>query len=472
MIKKINKVVLASLVACSFFMTRVGYASEAPAFVQFVRPLGMGGAFTAVADDQNIFSFNPAGMVQRTGGQLTILEIALGASKDLKDFSDFVTDNKEDLNNIDTSPRRDELLREIQTNISNLRPRVYVAADVASYVSGPRFLGMPIHVGFGALAVVDAQFHMDIGAANIPNISYAVNSDLVLPLSIAHRWEAPWKIPGKIGVGLTGKIIRRATIHQERLSVIGLEDYDAPPLTTGHGFGSDLGLLYQPTERTNIGLMVQDFLGTKMKFDALVAEKGYPAQAARESVIHPRTNVGVAIVPKKLLWLLPTSDRWTFSADVRDIFIKDEHVLFEDGFKHIIGDNFATHFYAGAEFRYWFLRFRGGAYQGYPTLGLGLDIPVIKVDYAFYSRELGFHAGDQREQNHVISLALRFGSGYTESRERIKKSKQSKRMKADSVPETEPVGAVPEKVEVKEKGNVVSPTKTEEKPVMEEVIPK
>lgn len=455
----INKISLNGAILAVCLLAGIAHASELPAFIQFVRPLGMGGAFTAVADDQNIFSFNPAGMVQRTGGQLTILEIAVGASKDTKDFADFVSDNKEDLKNIDTSPKQAQLLNEIQNNITTLRPHVYVAADVASYVSGPRYLGMPFHVGLGAFGVVDARFHMDVGAANIPNITYAVNSDVVLPLSVAHRWEAPGKIPGKIGVGLTGKIIRRATIHQERLSVIGLEDYDAPPLTTGRGFGSDLGFLYQPTDRTNIGVMIQDFLGTKIKFDALTAEKGYPAQASRESVIHPRTNVGVAIVPQKLLWLLPTSDRWTFSADIRDIFIDEEHVLFENGLKHIIGDNFATHFHAGAEFRYWFLRFRGGAYQGYPTFGLGLDIPVIKLDYAFYSRELGFHAGDQREQNHVISLALRFGSGYTESRERISKIKESKKMKADSAPEAEPTATTQE-------------TPIEEKPVQEEAVPK
>lgn len=436
--RQIKQIALAGSIVAILIPNAV-FADEAPAFIQFVRPLGMGGAFTAVADDQNIFAFNPAGMVQRTGSQVTILELAAGGSKDTKDFLDFVKNNKDDLKNIDTSPRREELLNEIETNIKNLRPHVYAAADLASYISGPKFLGMPIHAGFGALGNVDARFRMDLdeSPAAIPTISYAVNNDIVLPLSIAHRWNAPWKVPGRIGLGVTGKFIRREQIHQDNLSVTELENFNTPPLTTGHGFGSDVGVLYQPTTRTNFGVMVQDFLGTKMKFDARAADNGYPAEPARDSVIRPRTNIGLSIVPDKILWLLPTSDRWTFSADVRDIFAKDEHVMFENGTQRVFGDNFATHFHFGAEFRWWFLRFRGGAYQGYPTLGLGIDIPVLKIDYAYFSRELGFHAGDEREKNHVISLALRFGSGNTESRERINKSKEDSKRKNDAVPEVE-----------------------------------
>jgi hypothetical protein len=314
---------------------------------------------------------------------------------------------------------------------------------------------------------------MSVGPAKIPNISYAANADAIFPLSIAHRWNAPWKIPGRIGVGLTGKFIRRGQIKQDRLSVIGLDNYDAPPMVTGHGIGSDLGFLYQPTDRTNVGLMIRDFLGTKMKFDALAAEKGYPAVAARESVIRPQTDTGVAFVPKSLFWVLPTSDRWTFSADVRDILSKEDHIFFQNGFRRVLGENLYTHLHLGTEFRWWFLRFRGGAYQGYPTLGLGLDIPFLKIDYAFYSKELGVHAGDQREQNHVISLALRFGSGYTESRERIKKAKESNKMKMEAAPETEPEPAAPAKVEQPKAPaeSPKTPAADDKKPAQDETLP-
>lgn len=427
----------SSMAAVCFLSSNI-FAEERPALIQFVRPLGMGGAFTAVADDHNVFSFNPAGMVQRTGAQVTLMEIAVGGSQDLKDAYDFVSDNEDKLTNFEnlTTAEQIDLINKIDDDISKLNPRAYLAADIASFVSGPKFLGMPIHVGFGAFGVVDANFNLETSIL-VPSISYAINNDLVFPLSIAHRWDNPWIIPGKLGLGFTGKAIRRNQIQQERVSVLQLDDLESPPMVTGAGIGSDLGVLYQPTDRVNVGLMVQDFLGTKLKFDSIAAEKGFQAQAERESVIRPRTNIGLALVPKKLLWLLPTNDRWMLAADVRDIFPNDnEHVFFEDGFRKPFGENFPTHMYLGAEFRYWFLRFRGGAYQGYPSFGLGLDIPFLKIDYAFYSRELGARAGDEEEENHVISLALRFGSGATESRERIKKAKDKSNLKEVETPVT------------------------------------
>jgi hypothetical protein len=198
--------------------------------------------------------------------------------------------------------------------------------------------------------------------------------------------------------------------------------------------------------------MVQDFLGTKIKYEKADAENGYPEVAAHSSVIRPRTNIGLALYPKKLLWLIPTSERWTFSADVRDIFAEDQHVFFQDGFKKPLGENFGTHAHLGAEFRYWFFRFRGGSYQGYPSFGLGIDIPVLKLDYAYYGKELGPLAGDRKQVNHVVSLALRFGSGNTEARQRIMSNKQAKSVKPDAVPESttntdpgkSPAGEIPQ----------------------------
>lgn len=433
-------------------------ALEPTSSILFVRPLGMGGAFTAIADDHNTFNFNPAGMVQRTGAQFTLLEIAAGGAQDTKEAYDFISDNEDDLTNFEnlSQARQEQLINEISNDISKLNPRVYAAGDVASFVSGPSFLGMPVHVGFGGFFVVDASFRLDTGVL-VPNISYEVNNDIVVPLSVAHRWDMPL-LPGRIGVGATGKYIRRSKIEQERLSVLQLDDLEAPPFATGNGLGMDLGLLYQPTDRVNVGAMVKDFMGTKLKYDMVAAEDGYPQQPSRSSVIRASTNFGVAVTPKKLLWLVPTSDRWTFSADVWDVFNEDDHVLFENGFRKPFGENLYTHLHAGAEYRWWFLRFRGGVSDGYPTMGLGLDIPLLKLDYAYYSRELGRLAGDLRQENHVISLALRFGSGATESRERIKKVKEAKRLQKEAAPEAT-AGTTPEEPNVEATPSGASSTK-------------
>ncbi len=421
------------------FATGPAFAEENAAFIQFIRPLGMGGAFTAVTDDHNSFFFNPAGMVQRTGGQFTLMEVAGSVNEDALELKDFVDDNKDDLTDFDTisDEKRLALLTKIQNDITQLESRVVVAADIASYVSGPTFLGMPLHVGFGGFAAADAKMRIGLSATQVPTVSYEINGDAILPLSLAKRWDAPW-IPGRIALGATGKFLRRGQVKQENIDVTDIEDFEAPDPSNGTGLGADIGVLYQPTNRFNFGVMVRDVGGTKLEYDAVEAKNGFNAVQEHSSVIRSRTNFGIALVPASLFWLLPTSDRWTFSFDLRDVFQDDQHILFENGFKNVIGENFGTHAHLGAEFRYWFMRFRGGAYQGYPSFGLGLDLPILKLDYAYYSRELGPLSGDKQEKNHALSLALRFGAGSTESRERINKSKEMKKAKGDAVPEAAP----------------------------------
>lgn len=418
-------------------------AEEQPTQIQFVRPLGMGGAFTAVADDHNIFGFNPAGMVQRSGAEITLLEIALGGSEDLKKAADFVSDNEARLDNYDilTPTEQQQFTNEIINEMVGLTPRVYVAADVASFVSGPKFFGLPIHGGFGALGVADGSFEFGVSALT-PNISYEINNDVVIPLALAKRFDAPL-LPGTIGVGVTGKFIHRNQVQHERLNLLQLDDVEAPDPAKGRGIGSDVGLLYQPTKKINVGIMVQDFLGTKMGFDATDGEPGVPATPERDTVIRPRTNVGIALFPEKLLWILPTGNRLTLAADVRDVLNQDQHLFFTRGFHKPLGEDLWPHVHLGAEYRWWFLRLRGGAYQGYPSFGLGLDIPFVKLDYAFYSQELGARAGDLRQGNHVVSFALKFGTGHTEARARIREKKESETV-SEPAPETQVVPAATE----------------------------
>lgn len=70
-----------------FALTLFGISSEAyaggnrrlpPSKLQGVRPMGMGGAFTAVADDQNALYYNPAGLAKRTDWNAELLDPLVG----------------------------------------------------------------------------------------------------------------------------------------------------------------------------------------------------------------------------------------------------------------------------------------------------------------------------------------------------------------------------------------------------------
>jgi hypothetical protein len=412
-------------------------AAERPVSVRGVRPLGMGDAFTAVADDQNVFFYNPAGTVQRSGSMFTLLELPVIIGTDLLDAMDFISDNEDKLTKFNelTPTQQADLINEMDRTITQLHPHVGVGGPNTSFLSGPIGEGR-WHWGFGGFGQVEGSFKVNSGI--VPSLDYDINADALASLNIAKRWDEVWGVPGKLGVGVNLKYLNRNQVKDERVSFLQLEDFESPPLQTGSGYGADLGFLYQPTSRWNLGLASLDFLGTSVDFDAADPEKGFLAKPSRTGTIKSRWNVGFAWTPSRLGvegFSIPTGDRLLLAMDVKDIFNAQSKVLFGDD---LVPDTAWTHVHLGAEYRWWFLRFRGGANQGYPTFGLGLDIPLLKVDYAYFSDELGKTAGTQDQSNHMITLALRFGASKTEARERIKERKRAKKAAKEAAQEAAP----------------------------------
>ncbi|MGC8764892.1 MAG: hypothetical protein ACP5QT_03310 [Brevinematia bacterium] len=54
-----------------------------------------------------------------------------------------------------------------------------------------------------------------------------------------------------------------------------------------------------------------------------------------------------------------------------------------------------------------FLALRLGLNKGYFAWGLGIDIPVLKVDFAYYTEEFGSYPGSNPQEIYVINIGLR-----------------------------------------------------------------
>ncbi|MBI4396345.1 MAG: conjugal transfer protein TraF [Elusimicrobia bacterium] len=392
-------------------------AAERPAVVRGVRPLGMGDAFTAVADDQNVFFYNPAGTTQRTGSLLTLLDLSINIGQDLLDAYDFIDKNESKLKDFNSLSAQDQinLINDMNTTVTKLDPQVRVGVPNSNYLSGP--MGNHYHWGIGTFGQVEGSFK--INADIPPSLNYDINADAILAFNMAKRWDGVRFLPGKIGAGVNLKYISRSQVNDRYVSFLQLEDFDAPPLQAGKGLGADLGFLYQPNDRWNFGLAAMDLLGTSLDFESIDAKKGFAAKPTRTSVIKTRWNLGTAWTPSKIgisKFAVPTGNRLLLAMDVRDVINSKSKVLFGDTF---LPDTAWTHVYLGAEYRWWFLRLRGGANQGYPTYGFGVDIPFLKLDYTFYSDEKGLFAGSLEQANHLVSIAFRFGTGKTAARARI-----------------------------------------------------
>lgn len=392
-------------------------AAEPSSMIRGTRALGMGDALTAIADDQNVFFYNPAGSVQRTGSLFNFVDLSVTASKDAIDFYQFVNDNEAKLKDYDklSQAEQKDLVNKINSEMVGLNPTFGATAPNLSFLTGPLFGGF--HWGAGVFGQVTGKAGFK-PVITVPEMYYDISADVIPAANFSVKIKKLPFVPGSIGVGSNLKYIMRGRVEEKSVSVAALDNYEAPPAQSGRGVAVDIGTLYQPTSRWNVGLAVSDLRGTKIKYDALAAEKGYSAKPAHTEEIKEKWNLGAAWTPGSALGLFSLHDRLVLAADVRD-FANKESKIFADG---KFADTAGTHFHLGAEYRWLFLRLRTGANQGYFTGGVGLDWPLIKLDYAYYADELSPFAGVSRHPAHRISMTLGFGSGNTVARERIKDS--------------------------------------------------
>lgn len=399
-------------------ITVTAKAAEAPLMIRGARALGMGDALTALADDQNVFFYNPAGAIQRTGSLITLMDLQATVSADVLETMDFISANKEDLQTFDTLPptRQAELINKINAELIQLKPSFGVSFPNVSYLSTPSENRW--HWGFGVFSQASGRLGFN-PTVLVPSLYYDINADVAPMVNIAKAWPKAPFLPGKWGVGANVKYLNRGQVQDANVSVLALDNFETPPLQRAKGWGVDLGLLYQPTDRWNLGMTVMDAGSTKLEFDALDAENGFSAKPAHSAIIRQRINLGVAWTPARLgigSIGLPTGSRLTLAADLRDIVNKDSKTFFDGGF---LADTAGKHIHLGAEYRWWFLRLRGGANQGYSTFGAGIDWPALKIDYAYFSDEAGAFAGTSQHSAHTLSVALRFGTGRTQARDRV-----------------------------------------------------
>jgi len=354
---------------------------EAPVFIRWARPLGMGGAFLAVTDDQNSFFYNPAGIMLRKDFLLTLVEMPIQISDDMKKFYDFYDANKTDLENFDTlsEEKQKDLMDKIIKNISKYRVRLTIGLPNVSLI--PK-RGRDSNFGVGLFTVLDLRSKVNSGVL-IPTIDLWGSVDGAAFLAYARRFEV---LDRNIYAGANLKIIARGKFDEKRKSILAFTEFE-PKAQVGKGFGADLGLIAEVSRQWRAGLMIRDLLNTKIKYEEITSSGERKPGTTGE--IPRAINVGATYKPLNLV---------TFAVDINDI---TNGKLFKD--------EFFTKLHLGAEVGWRALKFRAGFNQGYPSIGIGIYTPLLlDIEYAYYSDELGRYAGQVPETNHMFSLALRF----------------------------------------------------------------
>ena len=344
-------------------------AVEYPSFFKGVRPLGMGGAFTAVADDENAMFYNPAGFnkVEGSGGLAILnplIEISENSSKVFKEAKD--TDFE---NTSETADFLRDRIGEHQHGRVALFPNVYFHN---------------FGIGLFGSVTVDAEIR--------DRQSPKVDLDIALDVGLLVSGARGFLEDSRLKVGLTGKLINREALDKT-YSVADITSGFEPDddLESGSGFGVDLGLIYSFKDvfmSPSIGVAIQN-IG-----DIDLIDKAGLTNGA--GTIKQQVNIGVSLESK--FWIFDTILAFDFVDITRDYVDKNE--LDDD-------DDLPKRLHMGAEIKLpAVLTLRAGINQGYGTAGATINFWIIKLDLATYAEEIGAYAGQRPDRRTVAQLSL------------------------------------------------------------------
>ncbi len=199
--------------------------------------------------------------------------------------------------------------------------------------------------------------------------------------------------------GVTVKYINRLKYSNPRMSLLEAYDTEISFINFDKGFlwgqaiGSDAGLLLK-SEDLSLGLVVRDWFGTQFSWREYAANQQeiYNTNDTQPTYWAPELDIGSSYKIKSVLPQYFVSDL-TFYFDLDNIqdFTQD----------------FFLKVRLGAEIGLLtFIKLRAGIYKGYPTAGVGLVFPLLSINCAYYTEELGELPGSIPEQIFILEVDI------------------------------------------------------------------
>jgi hypothetical protein len=180
------------------------------------------------------------------------------------------------------------------------------------------------------------------------------------------------------------------------------DDFLQEAMYTGYGLALDTGAIWKASESWHWGVSLANTLAF------LKPQRAGKFTGEDYRVPSPVLTTGVKYEPAFIRQALSGSFMEAVLTDVRLLvdyaihvrdfwdlwsFYKGWHMGVETGWFRI--NSYRSLLYV-----------RGGVNQGYWTAGAGLDLLYVRLDYAFYQRELGAFPGDVRESSHTLSIKV------------------------------------------------------------------
>jgi len=335
------------------------------AFLDDIRTLGMGGAGIATATGSFSYIYNPALLVKEKFS-LTLPGIQFAFGDNFFEIIDYAVENEENFLMLDeessaTQAEKDSLLNFLRIEAAQL-DNIWYKTSITPY------FGMVVkNIGISMYNVTNLATKVDVGII-VPKLKIYAYDDLVLSLGYGFQYNE------KLALGFGAKFIRRFESPVFKVQIEEAAGFEETfeegfeEMKEGEtGFAADVGALYQFNEKLMFAAVAQDLLG----------------------------KVGANTIPLnfKLGMMYQLNNKLQLAADIEDFFNND-------------GDKFVNKIYFGAEYRLPIISFRFGFGQGYPAVGLGLNLWIMDLAYTLYSTEVTDTPGLQGETYHMIGLRL------------------------------------------------------------------
>ncbi len=175
----------------------------------------------------------------------------------------------------------------------------------------------------------------------------------------------------------------------------------------GVGFAIDAGAILE-MGRLSLGLSVRDLGGTRFAYesgsfgealDDMVGGK-LPPDSGDEEYVPMKVNAGLSLQ-------LFQGRIVSFFNPVLYGEVRDATSFIDSLTEGEVSPLLYTHCGADLEL-FGFLNLRAGLYQGYATAGLGIDLPLLDLQAAYFTRELGTDIGEKPSSGLTLEASLRF----------------------------------------------------------------
>jgi len=336
------------LLATATVLPRVGLTAnhEPRDIVRPARVMAMGGAFVAVADDENAIFFNPAGLGQIKTASLNLLPLTTEVSYDL-------------------------VLPGLQMALGNSAPLTnMLMGSPTNFLVRAQLTPSFVLPGFGIAFILDQKVGLITTNTVFPRTTSVFQTTDGLQAAFGRTIFRAFRGKGELSVGVGGKVLWRRGGYRDlsyleflQAGTNGLTNYVAALDSVyggfGMGYGFDVGVLYTQTFRKRLKLKVglaSTDLGD-IEFSNTQVDK-----------IYGNTSAGVAVS------YATGSMTATFAYDYRNAFDDID---------------WRKRNHLGLDLSFPFIKLYGGINGVFPTYGAAFDIWLIRFTGLAYTEETG-----------------------------------------------------------------------------------